>query len=383
MTSIITKKLFLFGSIVAAAFIPLVTTNAQISTGTYYLFSRNSALNLDATGAATANGTPLDQWIYNAGTNQQWTVNSLGGGQYSIIGVGSGRAVDVKGVSTANDAICQLSDYHGGNNQKVTLTSRGSGFYSPVFVHSGKVMNVKGASTANGAAIVQYNNDGALNSQWRFQDVALAAQPQTNSSYYSKYLGNVNATKGKTIKLIFDGDSITDFWMGTGSSVWNANYSSKSAYDFGISADKTANLWWRLLGGESDGLNTQLVVLLIGTNDAGANVDNATIASRVTIIVNEYLTRCANAHLLLMGIFPRGHPTDTALRAKIVDINNRISSLNGTGGGRVIYKDIGSKFLNSDGTVNTSLLADSLHPSSAGYQVWANNIKTIVNQYVP
>ncbi|MES2572885.1 MAG: RICIN domain-containing protein [Verrucomicrobiota bacterium] len=360
----------------------MLTANAQISSGTYFLYNRNSGLALDANAGGTANGTPLIQWGYNGGNNQRWNVTSLGNGQYSIAGVASGRAVDIAGGSAANNAACLLWDYYGGNNQRITLQDRGSGFYSPVFAHSGKAMNVTGSSTAGGARIVQWDNDGGGNSQWRFQPVSLAAYPQASSGWYDKYLGNVNATKGRHYNLLFDGDSITDFWMGTGLSVWNGNYAPKIAYSFGISADRVENLWWRLLQGQSDGLDPKLVVLLIGTNNTGTD-DAPTIASKITAVVNDYLTRCPNAHILLMGLFPRGQAPGTSIRNKIIDINNRISSLNGTGGGRVIYRDIGSRFLQTDGTLSATLMPDFLHPSAAGYQVWADNIRPIINQYVP
>lgn len=34
-----------------------------------------SGLCLDVTGAATANGTPVELWTCNGGSNQQWSLN--------------------------------------------------------------------------------------------------------------------------------------------------------------------------------------------------------------------------------------------------------------------------------------------------------------------
>jgi lysophospholipase L1-like esterase len=33
--------------------------------------------------------------------------------------------------------------------------------------------------------------------------------------------------------------------------------------------------------------------------------------------------------------------------------------------------DIGAKFLQPDGTISTEIMADGLHPTAKGYEVWA------------
>ena len=73
----ITKKLVSLGlqlgclALAAAA-------SAQTNNGTYYLFNRNSGMNLDAYGGNTTNGTPLIQYQFNGYNNQQWNLKSLG-----------------------------------------------------------------------------------------------------------------------------------------------------------------------------------------------------------------------------------------------------------------------------------------------------------------
>jgi lysophospholipase L1-like esterase len=369
--------------LLAGAF-SFITAEAQIPTDNYFVYNRNSGLNLAPSGGGTGNGTVVVQWGFASSTStaQQWTMTSLGSGQYSMKSVPSGRAVSIPNAQTGNGVGCQIWDYTGVNQQRVTLQSRGSGFYSLLFVHSGKAMTVYAASTSAGANVIQYDNNGGWNAQWRLHPASRRCVPRAGSTWMAKYLSNQNATKSTHYNLIFDGDSITDFWRSTGSNVWNANWAPKGAYDYGISGDRTEHLWWRLLQGQADFTNPKLVVLLIGTNNLSSD-DTATIASKITTLVNDYLTHCPNAHILLLGILPRGQAAGTALRNKIIDINNRISSLNGSGGGRVIYRDIGSKLLQSDGTISTAVMYDYLHPTAAGYQIIADNIRSVVNTYVP
>lgn len=105
----------------------LMCAPPAIGPGTYALFVRSTNLVLDANLAGTANGTPLVQSGYHAGTNQKWTVTYVGGGQYSMIGVGSGRAVEVNGFAQTDNAAVDLWDYIGANNQKFTLVDKGGG----------------------------------------------------------------------------------------------------------------------------------------------------------------------------------------------------------------------------------------------------------------
>jgi len=135
----------------------------------YQLVVRSTGMALDASGAGTANGTPLIQSSYHAGNNQKWYVTTLGSGQYNALGVASGRSVDVNGASQANNAVVDLWDYAGGNNEKFTLADQGGGYFNVVFVHSGKAMQVLNNSTSSGAAIVQYTlGANGYNAQWEF-----------------------------------------------------------------------------------------------------------------------------------------------------------------------------------------------------------------------
>jgi hypothetical protein len=48
------------------------------------------------------------------------------------------------------------------------------------------------------------------------------------------------------IDILFLGDSITDYWRSRGSNVWSRYYAPRHAADFGISADRTQHVLWRL-----------------------------------------------------------------------------------------------------------------------------------------
>ena len=76
---------------------------------------------LDVHGAGTADGTAVEIYDCNGGTNQQWTLNSDG----TIVGVGSGKCLDATGHGTANGTLIQIWTCNGGSQPEVVpqLTS--------------------------------------------------------------------------------------------------------------------------------------------------------------------------------------------------------------------------------------------------------------------
>lgn len=85
--------------------------------------------------------------------------------------------------------------------------------------------------------------------------------------------------------------------------------------------------------------------------------------------------------MLLLGVFPRAVSATDPARAKIAAINKLISTFDD--GKQVTYLDIGAKFLEPDGTLSAEIMPDALHPSAKGYQIWADAIQPVIDQYFP
>jgi lysophospholipase L1-like esterase len=178
------------------------------------------------------------------------------------------------------------------------------------------------------------------------------------------------------------GDSITDFWRNAGrAGVTNPPTAGKAVFDkyyggmkvanFGISGDTTQGVLYRLQDGEGQGFKPKAIMLMIGTNNNGRN-SPPEIAEGIGAVVLEMRKDFPDAKILLLAVFPRGNPGDSA-RAAIADINQKIAGLDD--GKNVFYLDIGSKFLNSDGVITPDIMADRLHPTEKGYEIWAEAVK--------
>jgi lysophospholipase L1-like esterase len=193
-----------------------------------------------------------------------------------------------------------------------------------------------------------------------------------------------NAKAKPTVDLIFDGDSITDFWQKQGKEVWNQHYGNLNAMDFGIAGDRTENILWRLDNGQVDGLHPKLIVLLIGTNNlSGANGAQVSspeqVADGIKADVADYQQRCPNSAILLLGIFPCAESAKSPSRARIKEVNQIISKLDD--GKKILYLDIGDKFLQPDGTLTKEIMPDFLHPSPQGYEIWAEAIQPVIDRF--
>jgi lysophospholipase L1-like esterase len=185
--------------------------------------------------------------------------------------------------------------------------------------------------------------------------------------------GFVEVAKAGGVDLLFLGDSITDGWRNTGKAVWDTFWEPLKAANFGISADRTEHVIWRIRNGELEGIEPKLVVLMIGTNNGGSAED---VALGIQTIISDIQERSPKSRVLLLGIFPRGAKPDGRTRNQQVnDIMEKYAD-----GRRVVYMDIGPAFLTADGTLETDIMPDLLHPNAKGYQIWADAIHDTVVQ---
>ena len=195
----------------------------------------------------------------------------------------------------------------------------------------------------------------------------------------------VDLAKKGSIDLLFVGDSITDwfYWplgargAATGGKVWEANFAPLKAADFAIAGDTTQGVLWRMQNGELDGFKAKLIVLMLGTNNIGRNPDDE-IVDGDRLILEEFKKRQPQAKILLLGIFPRTLDGKAAIRTQIKGINTKLEKL--ADNKQITYMDIGEKFLATDGTLTTEVMADGLHPTEKGYQIWADAILPTVKR---
>ncbi len=196
--------------------------------------------------------------------------------------------------------------------------------------------------------------------------------PRPDKGWQDRHSKFVERIKKGDADLLFIGDSITQGWEGSGKGVWAEEFESKKAVNLGIGGDRTQHVLWRLENGEIDGIAPKAAVVMIGTNNLGANT-NEEIVAGITSIVKKLNDKLPKTKVLLLGIFPRGEKADNPLRTRIKAINAEIAKLNNKKS--VFYKNIGGQFLAEDGSLPKATMPDFLHLSSDAYETWADAIE--------
>jgi lysophospholipase L1-like esterase len=223
-----------------------------------------------------------------------------------------------------------------------------------------------------------------------------------DAGWMKRHEGFVVISKKGDVNVLFLGDSITDAWSGQkawkkylqplkAANVdqveqfvlalgWKKYFQPLKAANFGIGGDRTQHVLWRIEQGQLDGIKAKVAVVMIGTNNSN-NQDNteAEILEGVAAIVQQIRTRQPDTKILLLGIFPRGK-TFSAQRGKILQVNEALARLDD--GSHIFYLDLGSQYIENDGSISKSIMPDYLHPNEAGYRIWANATEPKLKQFL-
>ena len=202
------------------------------------------------------------------------------------------------------------------------------------------------------------------------------------------------------------------------------------ALNLGNSGDFTQSLLYRLTSVDGDSSSgaymgafefkdtVKAVVLMIGTNNVGVgtpssnDVNNTKYQERpissveavkgIQSVIQVLKNGFPNAKIILMGVLPRGdYPAKSKgvdfFRLQVLSTNRQLKELYGSGkDSRVQLLDLYEEFVTSNGTEITgtsleslsgvtsctTLFADTVHPSNAGYKVWWDNLKPSLDKLI-
>lgn len=201
--------------------------------------------------------------------------------------------------------------------------------------------------------------------------------------WYKRHDQKKAAAASEQYNLIFIGDSITHaFEEGSGASVWKNYYSSRKALNLGFGWDRTQNVIWRLQNGEFNNQTPKMVVLEIGTNNLSGTANarrNSTdeIVDGIKAICRIINEKSPETHIVIMGVFPRAW-ANSYYMSDIKELNLKLRKLF-AGNQKIEVLDIFDSFIGSDGQLKDGLmLNDRTHPSTAGYQVWAEALEPVI-----
>lgn len=167
-------------------------------------------------------------------------------------------------------------------------------------------------------------------------------------------------------RVVFMGDSITDFW-GRGVGQF---FPGKPYVNRGISGQTTPQMLIRFRPDVID-LKPKVVVILAGTNDIAGNTGPMTLEQKEDNLASMAQLAHANGiRVVLASVMPvcDCYTAQTGKRppAKILALNKWIEDYANSNG--AVYLDYYSATVDGHGSLKKELTGDGLHPNAAGYQ---------------
>jgi lysophospholipase L1-like esterase len=213
-----------------------------------------------------------------------------------------------------------------------------------------------------------------------------ADQPRMRADRNSHLAHQQLLAKARTggIDVYFLGDSITRRWGALDYpdflAHWTKTFHGWNAGDFGWGADRTENILWRLENGELEGVDPKVIVILAGTNnlgkEAGDDAKVADVTRGLRAIVETCRRKAPAATIVLTAIFPRN---DSMLpMPAIARINANLAKM--ADGQKVRFLDVNARLADDKGVLFEGMMADGLHPSLKGYEVWADGLRPILTE---
>lgn len=218
--------------------------------------------------------------------------------------------------------------------------------------------------------------------------------PRSDGSYdwQARHEAALNAKAGNP-QIVFIGDSITHHLGGVpaptgpfvshrGDAFWAAVTKDRPGLNLGFGADWTQHVLWRIDHGELDGLSPRHVVLMIGTNNVLHGDGNpADIVAGVRACLLRIRAKTPCAQVVLMGVLPCRNPATHPNRLLAARVNEGLKKL--AEEAKSPFLDLTPKFLDASGNIPPALMDDAIHPTPAGYKIWAEavvpKIKELLN----
>ena len=191
-----------------------------------------------------------------------------------------------------------------------------------------------------------------------------------NLSRYAEADSRTGAPKPDRTRVVFLGDSITDFWR------LNEYFPDRDFINRGISGQTTGQMLGRM---QSDviSLHAAALVVLGGTNDIARGMSLAAIENNLTMIAD--LAEYHNIKLILASVLPVSdyhkdvnpnyEMTMTRPPATIRTLNTWIQAF--CASRKYQYLDYYSQMVDPAGLMKSDLADDGLHPNSKGYRMMA------------
>lgn len=235
------------------------------------------------------------------------------------------------------------------------------------------------------------------------QHVFRSSQPAPRVEYWQQRLTTIDRELAdrasvEAARLLFLGDSITDFWL-LGKSPWHKNVSygrvlwdesfgtdagPNRAINLAVSGDRTEHVLHRIRsrqdGGlgqlDAEGLDPEFVILLVGINNSWMPEEPVvdSIVQGIQAVIAAVSAKLPKARIVVQTLLPTG---EAGRNDDIVEpVNRAIMALAAQPehASRLSVLDLHAVFIDRSGRQITSFFVDGLHPNEAGYRAWRDRL---------
>ena len=172
--------------------------------------------------------------------------------------------------------------------------------------------------------------------------------------------------------IVFLGDSIFQWWDPEQFKI----FSKYEPINFGVAGYTTRHVLDFLLMTQMHGLQPDIIVILIGTNNSDHHYTTAGTLEEIKDIIDVALELSPRSKILLVGILPRGDSNADRKRVFNATVNKLLKAEKFQK--EVYYIDIGYMFLKGDERISKQIMYDGLHLTSEGYVLLSEAISSFI-----
>jgi len=202
------------------------------------------------------------------------------------------------------------------------------------------------------------------------------AQDWANLNKYQNENATLNVAEPSKNRIVFIGDSITEFWFSTDPNF----FSGKPYINRGISSQTTPQMLVRFRA-DVIALKPEIVVILAGINDIAGNTGPSTLDMiKDNIFSMAELAKANHIKVILCSVLPaydfpwkpNQNPAD-----KVIALNGMIKKY--AEANKMVYLDYYSAMANEQKGLIAAYSGDGVHPNKLGYQVMAPLAEKAIN----
>ncbi|WP_281297192.1 SGNH/GDSL hydrolase family protein [Flavobacterium limnophilum] len=194
---------------------------------------------------------------------------------------------------------------------------------------------------------------------------------------YKKENANLPILESGQKRIVFMGDSITEFW----SALCPEFFVGKPYINRGISGQTTPQILIRFRADVID-LQPSIVVLLAGANDIAGNTGPSTLEMILNNIISmAELAKANNIKMILCSLLPAYDfpwKTGSFPAEKIETFNTMLKKY--ADENEILYLDYYSAMVDERKGLKAAYADDGVHPNKAGYEVMAPIVEKAINE---